>query len=153
LQGVRTAVTGEGGGYTFPALPPGSYTVAFELDGMQKVTRKVTLALATTQHADAAMKASALTEAITVTASAPAVLETTQVGTNFKQDAVNLLPVARDMRQTVLLSPGVNPNGVNNQITINGGPSYDNVFLVNGVVVNENLRGQPNDLFIEDAIL
>jgi hypothetical protein len=41
---------------------------------------------------------------------------------------------------------------VNNQITISGGPSYDNVFLVNGVVVNENLRGQPHSLFIEDAI-
>jgi len=46
----------------------------------------------------------------------------------------------------------VNPNGVNRQITINGGPSYDNVFMVNGVVVNENLRGQPHSLFIEDAI-
>jgi len=41
---------------------------------------------------------------------------------------------------------------VNNQITINGGPSYDNIFMVNGVVVNENLRGQPHNLFIEDAI-
>jgi hypothetical protein len=152
LQGVRTTVTGEGGGYTFAALPPGTYSVSFELEGLQKITRKVTLALANTQHADVSMKASAITEAITVTASAPAVLETTQVGANFKQDAVNLLPVARDMRQTVLLSPGVNPNGVNNQITINGGPSYDNVFMVNGVVVNENLRGQPHSLFIEDAI-
>ncbi|HEY3053100.1 MAG TPA: hypothetical protein VGK04_06890, partial [Thermoanaerobaculia bacterium] len=44
------------------------------------------------------------------------------------------------------------PNGVNRQITISGGPSYDNVFLVNGVVVNENLRGQPQSVFIEDAI-
>ncbi len=152
LQGVRTTVTGDGGGYTFGALPPGLYSVSFELEGMTKVTHKVTLELAKTQHVDAALKPSAVTEAITVTASAPAVLETTQVGANFKQDTVNLLPVARDMRQTVLLSPGVNPNGVNNQITINGGPSYDNVFMVNGVVVNENLRGQPHSLFIEDAI-
>ena len=30
--------------------------------------------------------------------------------------------------------------------------SFDNLFLVNGVVVNENLRGQPHDLYIEDAI-
>jgi hypothetical protein len=152
LQGVRTTVTGDGGGYTFAALPPGAYNVTFELEGMQKITHKVALALASTQHVDSAMKPSAVTEAITVTASATPVLETTQVGANFKQEAINLLPVARDMRQTVLLSPGVNPNGVNNQITINGGPSYDNVFMVNGVVVNENLRGQPHSLFIEDAI-
>jgi hypothetical protein len=37
-------------------------------------------------------------------------------------------------------------------VTISGAPSYDNVFLVDGVVVNENLRGQPHNLFIEDAI-
>jgi hypothetical protein len=152
LQGVRTAVTGEGGGYTFPALPPGAYNVSFELEGMQKVTKKVLLSLATTSRADADLKVAAMTEAVTVTASAPAVLETTQIGTNFKQDAISVLPIARNMRQTVLLAPGVNPNGVNNQITINGGPSYDNVFMVNGVVVNENLRGQPHNLFIEDAI-
>src|SRR5262249_4130471 len=126
--------------------------ITFELEGMQKVSQKVNLALAATQHVDATMKPSALTEAITVTASAPAVLETTQVGTNFKQETISTLPVARNIRQTVLLAPGANPNGVNNQITINGGPSYDNVFLVNGVVVNENLRGQPHNLFIEDAI-
>jgi hypothetical protein len=30
--------------------------------------------------------------------------------------------------------------------------SYDNLYLVNGAVVNENLRGQPHALYIEDAI-
>ena len=30
--------------------------------------------------------------------------------------------------------------------------SYENLFLVNGVTVNENLRGQAHDLYIEDAI-
>jgi hypothetical protein len=152
LQGTRTATTGEGGGYTFPALPPGNYSVQFSLEGMQTLTKKVTLALASPARADAALRVGGITESITVTASAPAVLETTQVGMNFKAEMISKLPVARDIRQTVLLAPGVSPNGVNRQITINGGPSYDNVFLVNGVVVNENLRGQPHSLFIEDAI-
>ena len=30
--------------------------------------------------------------------------------------------------------------------------SFENLFMVNGVTVNENLRGQANDLYIEDAI-
>jgi hypothetical protein len=30
--------------------------------------------------------------------------------------------------------------------------SFDNLFLVNGVTVNENIRGQAHDLYIEDAI-
>jgi hypothetical protein len=62
------------------------------------------------------------------------------------------LPVARTIVSTVLLAPGVSNTGVNNQVTISGAPSHDNTFLVNGVVVNENLRGQPHNLFIEDAI-
>ncbi|HWS73264.1 MAG TPA: TonB-dependent receptor, partial [Thermoanaerobaculia bacterium] len=152
LQGTRTAVTGESGGYFFPALPPGLYTVQMELEGMAPVTRTVTLALASSGTVDADLKVKGMAEAITVTATAPAVLETSELARNFTQKEINQLPVRRNIRDTVLLAPGVNSNGANNQITISGGPSYDNLFLVNGVVVNENLRGQPHNLFIEDAI-
>jgi outer membrane receptor protein involved in Fe transport len=152
LQGTRTAITGEGGGYNFPSLPPGAYTVTMELEGLQKITRKVTLQLANEAHADADLKVSAIAEAITVTAAAPAVLETTSLTRNFDQATIRELPIRRNIRDTVLLAPGVNSNGPNNQMMLSGAPSYDNLFLVNGVVVNENLRGQPHDLFIEDAI-
>src|SRR5438874_2578780 len=152
LQGTRTGVTGEAGGYNFPSLPPGPYTVTFELEGMNKINKKTTLSLAQPSHVDAEMKVSGVSEAITVTASSPAVLETTEISRNFSQKQIAELPVRRNVRDTVLLAPGTNSNGPNNQMTISGAPSYDNLFLVNGVVVNENLRGQPHDLFIEDAI-
>ena len=152
LQGTRTTVTGEGGGYAFPSLPSGSYTVSFELSGMQKVTRNTTLQLANAGRVDVDMKVSAVSEAITVTATAPAVLETTEVSRNFTAEQVAVLPVRRNITDTVVLAPGVNTNGARNNITISGGASYDNLFMVNGVVVNENLRGQPHNLFIEDAI-
>src|SRR6266540_3580647 len=76
LQGTRTAVTGEAGGYNFPSLPPGAYTVAFELEGMNKMNKKTTLTLAQPAHVDVEMRVAGVSEAITVTASAPAVLET-----------------------------------------------------------------------------
>jgi outer membrane receptor for ferrienterochelin and colicin len=152
LQGSRTAVTGDAGGYSFPALPPGVYKVRFELAGMAPLEKTVTLQLSQSSKADADLRVSAVSEAITVTADAPAVLETTGMSTSFNQEQISKLPVGRNIRDTTLLAPGVNPNGVNRQITINGGPSADNIFMVNGVVVNENLRGQPHNLFIEDAI-
>jgi hypothetical protein len=152
LQGSRTAITGDGGGYNFPSLPPGLYTVTMELEGMRKVTRSVDLQLATPSRADVDLKVSSVAEAITVTARTPAVLETTEVARNFDQKEIALLPVRRNVRDTVLLAPGVTSNGPNNQIMLSGAPSYDNLFLVNGVVVGENLRGQPHNLFIEDAI-
>src|SRR5688500_1831602 len=56
LQGTRTAITGEGGGYTFPSLPPGKYTVIFDVSGMAKVTKNVSVLLASSARADAEMK-------------------------------------------------------------------------------------------------
>ncbi|HEX9162728.1 MAG TPA: TonB-dependent receptor [Thermoanaerobaculia bacterium] len=152
LQGTRTAVTGDAGGYNFPALPPGDYTVTYELSGMQTLRKHVTVDVSTTSRADVAMRVSAVTETLTVTAAASPVAESTQVATNFKIDQVNELPIDRSVRAITLLSPGVTEAGPNNQITISGSHSFDNLFLVDGVVVNENLRGQPNPLYIEDAI-
>lgn len=152
LQGTRTTVTGQAGGYTFTALPPGQYTVTFDMQGMQRSVQRVTLSLAQTSRADADLKLAAIAEAITVTATSPAALETTQVAMNFTGKQIDRLPVGRTITAVTLLAPGVNANGVNGQVTISGAPSYDNVFLVNGVVVNENLRGQPHNLFIEDAV-
>lgn len=152
LQGTRTAVSAEGGGYRFAALPPGLYTITFELSGMQPVVKRVTLSLAQASRVDADLVVSAVSEAITITAAAPAVLETTEVTTNFDATAIEELPVGRTMDDAVLLAPGVNDAGPNDQIIISGAQSFDNLFLVNGVVVNENLRGQPKKYYVEDAI-
>ena len=153
MQGTRTAITNVNGDYNFGALPPGEYTVRFELESMQPVTKTTRIGVSQTGRADADLSVSALTEAITVTASAPAVLETTEVQTNIQADLVEDLPLARTLIGTTTLAPGVNSNGPNvGAITISGALAADNLFLVNGAVVNENLRGQPHNLFIEDAI-
>src|ERR1700720_745616 len=45
LQGTRTAITGDNGGYQFSGLPPGDYKVTFELSGMAMVTKRARLEL------------------------------------------------------------------------------------------------------------
>src|SRR6185436_5635474 len=64
LQGSRTTVTGDAGGYHFPALPPGDYTVSFELEGMQKVDRTSVVSLSQTARADAEMRLTTVAEEI-----------------------------------------------------------------------------------------
>ena len=152
LQGSRTAVTGEAGGYSFAGLPPGMYSVSFDLEGMQKLDKRVVVSLAQTSRADGDLRMAAVGESLTVTANAPAVVETTEITTNFDVQTVRELPTGRDVREITLLAPGVTEGAVNDQITISGAMSFDNLFLVNGVIINENLRGQPHDLFIEDAV-
>jgi hypothetical protein len=152
MQGQRNTVSGPNGEYSFAALPPGKYSVSFELEGMQKVTKSADVRLADTARADADLKVTKVAEAITVTATAPSVLETTTVSTSLTREQVEALPIGRTIAQRIQLAPGVNNAGPNNQTIINGAPSYDNLYLINGVVVNDSIRGQPENLFIEDAV-
>jgi hypothetical protein len=151
-QGSRTAVSDANGNYNIPGLPPGDYTVRVELQGLQTVTRTTRVTLAGTTRVDADLRVSAVTEAITVTATAPATLETQEIQTNLDADMVENLPVARTLIGTVNLAPGVTQSGPGGATTISGGFAYDSTYTVDGAVVNEVLRGQPQNLFIEDAI-
>ncbi|HEU4521748.1 MAG TPA: TonB-dependent receptor [Thermoanaerobaculia bacterium] len=154
LQGTRNTVTTAEGDYLLPLLPPGDYTVSFELEGMQTQQRTVTLTASRTHNVNADLRPTAVAESITVTAETPltAAVESTQVSTNFKQDFVELLPVQRNLESVTLLAPGVTPNGPGGNLMISGAMSFDSLYLINGAIANENLRGQPHDLFIEDAI-
>ena len=150
LQGTRSTVTNEAGGYSIGALPPGDYKVSFELAGMNSMTRAVHVGIAQNARADVAMRVGAVTEAITVTAAAPSVVERPQVQTNFSHDMIEALPVPRTIVAITGLAPGV-VAGVNGS-SISGAQSFDNLYTVDGAVIQENLRGQPHNLFIEDAI-
>src|ERR1700742_251525 len=77
MQGTRVTNSDVNGNYNFGNLPPGTYTVKYDMESMQTVTRTVVIGLGTTARSDAEMKLSAVAESITVTASSPAVLETT----------------------------------------------------------------------------
>ncbi len=152
LQGTRTATTTVDGDYIFKFLPPGDYRVRFELEGFQTIDTTVKLNAAQTQKLDATMPQAKVAEEVTVTGSAENISTGSVDATTYDSGLVNKLPIPRDMENSVLLSPGVNANGPGGAITISGAQSYESLYLVNGVVVNENLRGQPLDLFIEDAI-
>ena len=152
LQGARTAVTDVNGNYNFGAIPPGAYRVSFDMSGLQTVSKNVQVGLSQSARADATMKVSGVAEAITVTASAPTVNESSEVQTNLAQKLVNDLPMGRTLVATTNLAPGVTSNGPSGNTMISGAQSFDNTYYVDGAVVNEVLRGQPQNLFIEDAL-
>ena len=75
------------------------------------------------------------------------------VGANYDERQIRPLPTGRTPALIAELAPGLTANTPNaGQVTISGGFAYDNVFLINGVDVNDNLFGTANNLFIEDAI-
>ncbi len=159
LQGTKSTVTSSTGDYLFASLPPGEYEVTFEAQGLQTVKQVLRIGAAQSNTLDTEMAAAAVTEEIVVTGSLENISQTVQSATTYTKQLIDALPTGRTVSQIVALSPGVQPNGLAKDtttglgsITISGAPSYENLFLVNGVVNNENLRGQTLDLYIEDAV-
>src|SRR5438552_3325673 len=133
-----------------PSLPPGVYTIAISFRGMETIFVRTTLRLSQTTRADAHIGAR---ESITVTAGTPSVIDTPDVSTNLTLPFIERLPIQRNQLATAQFAPGVNSNTLSNgQLYISGGPGYDNLVMVNGVVVTENTRGQMRPMYVEDAI-
>ena len=154
LQGVRTVETQENGDYVIPLLPPGIYAVSFDLSGFEKVAKTGTLAPTQTLPIDATLGIAPRNETIIVIGrrSVDLLPQTAQVATNFDQDLISKLPTNRDINATLLISPAIHPSGPGGNYSIAGAMSFESLFLVNGVDVNENIRGQANSIYIEDAI-
>jgi outer membrane receptor protein involved in Fe transport len=149
--GTQTKVTQASGDYLFQALPAGDYIATFSLAGHQTVRAELKLLAAQPHRYDVTLSEE-MTEEVTVTSSTETVSQGSQVASTFEKDVVEKLPVPRTINGAVALAPGVFQTGPGGNTIINGAQSYANLYLVNGVVVNENLRGQPFNMFIEDAI-
>jgi hypothetical protein len=88
-----------------------------------------------------------------VVAETPGPVATPVIGLNIRQNEVEALATSRTLQGIATLSPALTDNAPNaGQVVINGAFAFDNVFMLNGVDVNDNLFGSPQDLFIEDAI-
>jgi outer membrane receptor for ferrienterochelin and colicin len=153
LQGARSAVTSKNGDYIIPFLPAGEYTVKFELQGFAPKTATLRVQLAETMSLDAKLAVAGVTEEVVVTAEAPSdFTQSSTAAASYKAEQIERLPVGRDIRGAVLLAPGTTSTGPDGNVTFSGAASYEGLFLLNGVVLNETLRNQERLLFIEDAI-
>lgn len=153
LQGPRSTVTDMEGLFAIRALPPGDYQVSFELSGFATITRNTAVPLGLVVETNVSMRAAGVAETVQVIAELPAPIATPVVGENFKQQEIEQLATPRTIQGIAQLSPAVNENSPNaGQLIINGAFAFDNVFMINGVDVNDNLFATPQNLFIEDAI-
>jgi hypothetical protein len=154
LQGTRETVSDGNGVYTIPALPPGIYTVRFELQGFAPVVHNDAIVpLGSVAVIDGAMQVANLTEVVNVTAQTSNALVVPTGQSNLTARELNTIPVGRTPARIAEFAPGLTDNTPNvGQVTISGGFAYDNVFLIDGVDLNDNLFGTANNVFIEDAI-
>jgi hypothetical protein len=109
LLGAQTSVTSENGNYRFPAVPPGTYTLTYELTGFNSVKREgVQIALGFTANINVELALATLQETVTVTGASPVIDTTaTRVVQNFKLDQLQSIPNGRDMWALLAVTPSV----------------------------------------------
>ncbi len=142
LPRARETVCGASGEYRMPALPPGTYTLTFNLSGMQAVTRTAQVLLAQQTRADATLGVAGITEAVTVTAEVSLIdKDSATIKSSLASQEIMGLPVGQEYRDLQKLIPGVQFSQDQVRGPSAGGSGQDNVYQFDGVNVNLPLFG------------
>src|SRR5712671_4808409 len=156
---VRKVTSEDNGEYRITSIPAGAYEVSVTAPGFKTEVRS---GLAVTVGADVtvnfSMTVGALTEKVEVTAEAAQVdTSSSAMGGFVNSTTIRELPLnGRDWLQLALLQPGALSNsgtyqadasrtqrGNGLQISISGGRMTDNVFRIDGLVVNDYANSGP----------
>ena len=148
-QVSQDVVSDRTGNYVVNLLPPGRYSVRFELQGFKAVVREVSVGAGDRARADARLEAGEISEAIMVTAEAPLLqTDTSTVGATITSKAVQDLPLnGRNYIELVRLQPGVTMGATTgltsgsrpdsrrqaNSFSANGQPEGANQMLLDGL--------------------
>jgi hypothetical protein len=146
IAGAQSTTTTETGSYRIGNLPPGVYTVTFELSGFRTVVMqglRVTVGGAVEQNVG--LEIGQLAESVTVTGESPVVDTTSsEVGTTFDKDWVGNAPSRRfGFYDLLAQAPGSVKGGDGTSAmerrTMSFGSSFDeNAFQLDGVNVTDN---------------
>jgi hypothetical protein len=151
-----TTVSRANGGYSFPKLFPGAYTVEAELKGLGRATRKLNISVDTDYQIDLALVQTAAAE-VTVTAiNAEVDKKATEVNSNFVAAEIRQLPIARNYSGLINLIPGApGSRDAAGAVSIAGGTREENKYLIDGVNITNpgygNLSVDTNELDIADV--
>ncbi len=154
-KNVRTATTGDDGGYQFLFLPPGTYTLDVAATGFQKYQQTgLQLLVNTPVTVNVQLKVGGGKETVTVTAEEPALnLVDASIGNSFDETQVRDIPLeGRNVPDLLSLQAGVSYTGRNiedqgrqDQDTrngaVNGARSDQSNVTLDGVDVNDQSNG------------
>ena len=158
--GVSTdTTTNSAGAYSIVNLNPGDYDVSVSAPGFSTATSKVTLTVGAKQELSLALSVGQVTQVVEVTGAAP-IVETTNATLSGEIEGAQIvqLPLnGRDWTSLAALQPGVasvrpheavdapggSTRGLGIQMTVNGARPQQNVYRLNGVIVNDYSNAGP----------
>ncbi len=109
LMGAQTAVSNADGLYRFPALPPGTYTLSYQLSGFSTVSREqIIVSLGFAATVNVRMVLASVQETVTVEGASPTVdVTNVNIQTNFNAEMLKDIPNARDIWTLIGQAPGM----------------------------------------------
>ena len=105
----QSAVSQASGGFRFPNVPIGTYSVAFELPGFKKLVHEnVVIQAGFNAEINPKLELSSVQETVTVSGESPVVdTRSTQLGSSFNQKALQEIPTARDPWEIIQQTAGI----------------------------------------------
>jgi hypothetical protein len=143
-QRVTTVQTDGAGGYRVE-LPPGVYTVRFELSGFaRQEVQNFEIQLGRIYDLDQALKVGNVTEAVQVTAENAPLVDTrsTVIAHNVTAEEIDRMPKGRSFQSIALTAPSVNEGQIEGGFQVNGASGAENVFTVDGVNTTSLIDGR-----------
>src|SRR5262245_17341981 len=147
IGGVQTQVTDASGAYRFDRLPPGAYTVKFELQGFKGATfDDIQVSASFVANINAKMEVGAVSESITVTGESPTVDTRSNLQqTVMTQQILEGVPSGRDPWSVAKIIPGVQVSTYDvggtqsfqqSSLSAHGSSTNDVSYNIDGATVN-----------------
>ena len=164
IEKTRTVVTDESGLYKIVDLRPGTYAVAFKLEGFSSFTRDgIELPANFTATINAELKVGALEESVTVSGQSPVVdLQNAAQQQILPRAVIDAVPTGKSLWSIGSLVPGVVLSGQDVggsrgmqqlTLTVHGSDSRDDSVQVDGMVLNsfeDGVQQYYNDMMFEE---
>jgi hypothetical protein len=156
---VRSVVSDGSGQYRIVALPPGTYTVTFTLQGFSVVRREgIQLAGNLTAAIDADLRVGTLQETVTVTGESPIVdVQSARRQQVIDGDVLSAIPTSRSYNNVLQLVPGVVAGDGQVQLrpamqlfTAHGGSAEDGRLTLDGINTGASRGGAGVSGYIPD---
>ena len=148
------AATDSNGAYQFPLLRAGTYRIAVESKGFQRVQQMVVVNTSERPRIDVTLNVGQVTDTVNVTAETPLLQsEKSTIGQVVEQRTIQSIPLAtRNFTQILGISAGVvgsvfnadNPGTGSDSVSVNGARRGSNNLLVDGVPTTNPLNNAPD---------
>jgi Carboxypeptidase regulatory-like domain/TonB dependent receptor len=159
---ITDTISNSSGSYSLVNILPANYDISVTAPGFRTTVTKVTITVGSQQTLNVALVVGEVAQTVEVTGAAPIIeLSNATISGNVESQQIVELPLnGRDWASLATLEPGVvqvrphelvdqpggNLRGLGNQMTVDGNRPTQNVYRLNGIIVNDYSNAGPGNV-------